>query len=140
MRLHHFAISVSDLERSIAFYSALFGMVEDTRVISDDGLKTIVHLRAEDWYIEMFCHSQALPLPSHCDAIDTDLQTIGVKHAGIGTDDIAAAHTHAVGVVGDAAVSAIREARYYKFFFVRDPDGATVEFVQRKPATLALGN
>lgn len=137
MRLHHFAISVVDLDRSIAFYSAMFDMVEDTRVISDDGLKTIVHLRADDWYIEMFCHSQALPLPDHCAAIDTDLQTVGVKHAGIGTDDIESAHAHAVSVAGEEAVSAIREARYYKFFFVRDPDGATVEFVERKPATSA---
>lgn len=132
MSLHHFAISVGDLGRSVSFYAALFDMVEDTRVTSDDGLKTIVHMRRDDWYIEIFCHQNALPLPVHCGNLDLDLQTVGVKHGGIATVDIEAAHRHAKTIAGAGAVSAIREARFYKFFFVHDPDGAVIEFVQRK--------
>lgn len=130
--LHHMAISVRDLDRSIAFYSKLFGMSEDTRVISDDGLKTIVHLRRDDWYIEMFCHNSPFDLPEHAGDIDLDFQTIGVKHGGFHADDMEAARTHAIDVAGADSVSAVRSAKYYEFFFVRDPDGAVVEFVRRK--------
>ena len=131
INLHHAALSVSDMERSIAFYREVFGFNVDTRVIADDQSMEIVHLRKGDRFIELFCHRDPLPLPDHAADIGLDLRTIGTKHLAFATADPHGVHA-ALRACDIAGLTDVHEARYYYYFFFQDPDGITVEVVSRK--------
>lgn len=132
INLHHAALSVADMERSIAFYSGVFGFKVDTRVMADDQSMEIVHLGKGDRFIELFCHRDPLPLPEHAADIGLDFRTIGTKHLAFATDDPHGAHA-ALKARGGVGLTDVYEARYYYYFFFQDPDGITVEVVSRKP-------
>lgn len=131
--LHHAALSVSDMARSIAFYRDMFGFSVDTRVMADDQSMEIVHLRKGDHFLELFCHRDPLPLPKHATEIGRDFRTIGTKHLAFATDDPQGVHA-ALKTRGVNGLTDVHEARYYYYFFFQDPDGITVEIVSRKPS------
>lgn len=132
INLHHAALSVSDMERSIAFYRDVFGFNLDTRVMADDQSMEIVHLRKGDRFIELFCHRDPLPLPEHAADMGLDFRTIGTKHLAFATDDPQGVHA-ALKARGIGGLTDVHEARYYYYFFFQDPDGITIEVVSRKP-------
>ncbi|RME61941.1 MAG: hypothetical protein D6782_13170 [Alphaproteobacteria bacterium] len=131
VNLHHAALSVADMERAIAFYGDVFGFRVDTRVTADDGSMEIVHLRKGDRFIELFCHRDPLPLPDHAADLGLDVRTIGTKHLAFATDDPHGTHA-ALAARGVDGLTAVHEARYYYYFFLKDPDGITLEIVSRK--------
>ncbi|GAB4155473.1 MAG: hypothetical protein Tsb0016_27370 [Sphingomonadales bacterium] len=132
VHLHHAALSVSNIERSITFYHDVFGFDVDTRVMADDQSMEIVHLRKGSQFIELFCHRDPLPLPEHAVDIGLDFRTIGTKHLAFATDDPQGVH-QALKVRGVGGLTDVHEARYYYYFFFQDPDGITIEVVSRKP-------
>ena len=88
-RVHHTAISVRDLESSIAFYGFFSFRVVFVWEASDDSL-TIVHLRNEGGdFLELVCYASA-----HADGpppgVGNNLDQVGVKHLALVTSDPAA--------------------------------------------------
>jgi glyoxylase I family protein len=128
--LHHIAISVSDLEKSVAFY----GMFDFRRVGDwqpEDGSYQIINLRNDAMMLELFCYARPEALPEHAKVLRQDLPVLGVKHFGLQVKAI------------DQAKKSLQEKGFEildedinedhsgaNYFFVKDPDGILVEVIE----------
>jgi glyoxylase I family protein len=130
--IDHVGVSVSDLDRSIAFYQNFGFHCERLINLPDRG--RVALLRRAGFAIEMFAFAGALPLPADRRAPTTDLQTVGVKHFALRVDDIMGAaaflRRRDVEFISDVAVG----VRGLRRFFVRDPDGIAIEITENTPA------
>ncbi len=54
-QFYHFNFNVVDLEKSIAFYDKALGLIEDKRIVAEDGSYIIVYLsdQATSFYLEL---------------------------------------------------------------------------------------
>lgn len=130
--LHHVALSVSDRDKSVAFYKQL-GFKEVFLWEAEDKSLGITHLKNDTCILELFCYRDYKPAPDTIHATATDLPIIGTKHVGLGVDSIEAAREDlaAKGIV-DKEIE-IRQGRTGpRFFFVKDPDGILVEIMEDK--------
>jgi len=127
--LHHIALSVSDLDASVAFYSSLdFKPVY--RWHADDGALMIVHLKLGDFLLELFCFENPSAAPDSSKELASDLPRIGIKHFGLRVADIhtALAQLQAQGLADGVQVLHGRTGIVY--LFIKDPDGILLEIVQ----------
>ncbi|MCY4153902.1 MAG: VOC family protein [Gammaproteobacteria bacterium] len=130
--LHHGALSVSNLPRTMAFYERVLGFKESSRVSVPELSLEIVFMQKGDDYLELFCHKDARPLPDFCKDNLTDFQVIGTKHIAFEVADPQAFHQH-LAAHGVADLSEIFDNNpTYFYFFFRDPDGITLEVISPK--------
>lgn len=127
----HTALSVSDLDRSIAFYTKLeFALYQ--RWDAEDGSLSIVQMKdAGGAVLELFCYRDCAALPDYRTALATDLPVLGTKHMGLQTPDVHAAAKAllAAGVIKEEpTILTGRLGRSY--FFIEDPDGILVEIIE----------
>jgi len=137
--LHHTAISVTDLNRSIRFYGDLLGMKLEWRVDHRKGeaLEKVVGLKDVDvsyamlsaWggRIEIFqYHSpQGTPVPPNKPVSDK-----GITHVAFQVEEIDDLYANLVshGVRFNSPPQVVRPG--VKAAYFHDPDGVTIEFVQ----------
>jgi catechol 2,3-dioxygenase-like lactoylglutathione lyase family enzyme len=136
--LNHVGVTVSDIDRSVAFYCGMVGMeVTSRRQMQGEWFDTLTHnsgavidvamLRLGDFVLQLVAYLEAggdaMPLAHH---------NVGNPHLCIDVDDVDAAREQAVAFGGleptpivDILGSGIRS------FYVRDPDGVPVELLQR---------
>lgn len=129
MKYHHIAISVRDLEKSLKFYKEVFGFTEVKRVEREDlGIKTVfLRLDAEDnLHLELIQPHD--PTGSKDDF--SNLSILGLKHICFEVDS------------ADEKYKELRDGGYEvtepkqgksvkKYFFIKDPDGFTMEFCEK---------
>jgi methylmalonyl-CoA/ethylmalonyl-CoA epimerase len=129
-RLEHVAISVSDLDRAVAWYAAAFGFDEVARSGKPALQVRAALLRLGGNLLELFEPYEPLPLPDGEDTLHTALRRLGTKHIAIAVDDIheAYAHLQSIGAEFDTEVTAGSTSC---FFFCKDPDGILIEVIQR---------
>lgn len=131
VHVHHGALSVADISRSIAFYETVLGFKVDTHITVSEGALEIVHLVKGNSFLELFCQRNAAPLPKHARESSDDISVIGTKHISFGTDFPDDLHAwlrrHEV-----AGLTEIFDGTHYKYFFFKDPDLITLEVVSRK--------
>ena len=142
--IHHFGITVSDMERSLAFYTELFGLevVSDREVVRDyveqitavpGAHQRLVHLSGYGKRLELIEYKspqgepRARPLPD-----------AGSAHVCFLTDDLDAevARLRVAGVVFRSAGPVTTTSGPNKGgrgIYVEDPDGNAVEVVQLAP-------
>jgi catechol 2,3-dioxygenase-like lactoylglutathione lyase family enzyme len=145
--IHHFALTVSDMDRSLAFYSRLFGLdvASDREVVRDyveqitavpGAHQRLVHLSGYGQRLELLEYKTPRGEPRA-----RALQDAGSAHVCFVTDDI------------DAEVSRLQEAgvtfrslpvvttsgpnKGGRGIYVEDPDGNAVEVVQLAPQAAA---
>lgn len=128
---HHTAISVSDLERSLTFYSRLGFTRSFTWHSSVDAELTIVHMKLHDQFLELFCYAKCRETTVHAD-LSEDLTHVGVRHFALQVPSIDQAKRY-IEDAGLAADIQIREGRTgVRYFFITDPDHIFVEIIEDK--------
>lgn len=85
--VNHFAISVADLEESIAWYERVFGFsVLDRSEIPGTGVR-VSHMQAPGFLLEIFCAPDSVPLAEERKVPNLDFLTQGNKHISFGVPD-----------------------------------------------------
>ncbi len=152
--IHHTGITVSDLDRSSAFYREAFGCVEAfrhelsgpdfARAVGVPGASLrVVALAADNGLVELLQY--VAPDGRPFDRANND---VGAAHVCFEVDDIDAAYDRlvALGASGVARPNPADEdgpGAGTRFAYLRDPDGITVELLQPGPtlrhAALGVG-
>ncbi|HEY9035185.1 MAG TPA: lactoylglutathione lyase [Pseudomonadales bacterium] len=127
MRILHTMIRVGDLERSIAFYTAILGMRLLRRKDYPEGRFTLAFVGYADE-----SEASALELTYNWDTTRYELGN-GFGHVAIGVDDAYRACERIKAAGGEV----VREAGPMKhgttvIAFVKDPDGYWIELIQEK--------
>lgn len=132
MRYLHTMVRVKDLEKSLNFYSELFGLEEVRRIENEKGRFTLVFLAArDDVAVARENKAPCLELTYNWDAEDyTGGRNFG--HLAYEVDDIY--ETCAKLQAGGVTIN--RPPRDGHMAFVRSPDGISIEILQ-KGASLA---
>ena len=130
IKVLHVGISVSDMERSLKWYKEVLGFNE---LLKDDyvpplGARICFIRGCGGFEIELFQYDQPKAIPSDRLVPNTDLQTIGTKHAAFETNDMPALKAHFVACGVDIAHEVTMDGE--AVMFVRDPDGVLLEFIQ----------
>lgn len=127
--IHHVALTVSNFEKSLAFYEKLGFEVLFTKD-TPEKLKRLALMGKGDLRLEVFHYDDMSDNPSSRETIGNNVKEVGQKHFALRVDSIVKAQKEleAVGItlasqpdIGDAG---------YHFFFIRDPDGIWIEYVQ----------
>ncbi len=127
MKIHHTAISVKDINRSVDWYITHFGFVETHRVKRKD--KEIVLLNLDRTNLEIFQTDNNFSAPEYEGNLTKDLQHIGVRHFAILVEDLEdklkSLRADDVEIISDTTPA------FYggQYCFVKDPDGILVELL-----------
>lgn len=119
MFIEHVNITVSDLQKSIDFYSKLFGF--ELRWRNAPGDEPAAHVGDRNSYIAMF----EAPQPGRADA---DYDRVGLNHFGLVVEDLERFRTR----LREMGVEPHLERDYdpgVRLYFY-DPDGIEVELVE----------
>ncbi len=127
----HVGISVSDMERSLKWYDEVLGFSE---LLKDDyvpplGARICFIRGCGGFEIELFKYDEPKAIPGDRLAPNSDLQTIGTKHAAFEVDDMPALKAHFLAKGVDIAHEVTMDGE--SVMFIRDPDGVLLELIQR---------
>ena len=127
---HHAAVSVPNLEESVAWYQRMLGF-EVVRRVAPNANINIALLRRGNCYIEVFQVANAEPLPESRRSPTADLAVHGIKHFAFEVGDARGAAA-ALKAKGAEIVFGPNENATEVFFFVRDNAGNAFELIQYK--------
>lgn len=134
----HYAISVGDVEKSIAFYEKLeFCVIKDYQ--AEDGSVRIVQMQNGDFILEMFAYPDSEKLPDFVNTLGEDLKVKGAKHFGLQVQDVekAACYLLEAGIINK--MPEICKGRLGRpYFFIKDPNGIFVEIISSKTTNFFL--
>ncbi|MGH3695589.1 MAG: VOC family protein [Pseudonocardiaceae bacterium] len=129
--IHHTAISAIDMAESVAFYEQ-FGFRVVVHFEDPDGELEIAHLKLGENYLEIFWYRDRIPAPETAGSLMTDLPRIGVKHFALMVESV----YEAKNFIEDHGISSNVEIRHGRsgvtYFFIKDPSGILVEFLEDK--------
>lgn len=125
-KMIHTMIRVSDLERSLKFYRDALELEIKEQYVFDSFSLTYLANPETDFELELtHNHDQSEPY-THGN---------GYGHLAVGVKDIAATHRHLTSLdieTSDIKVFYHQERHLATFFFITDPDGYKIEFLQRQ--------
>ena len=146
-RIYHVGLTVSDLERSIAFYRDVLGLEFQGEIFMEgeetDKMFRRVNCKARVAYLNGSKAVEAPPVEliqfvnNEVKKVPSDLFTASISEVCFYTDDIDSAYKHLV----DNNVECLCEPQYFDFradgfgesraFYFRDPDGIILEMMQQ---------
>ena len=127
---HHAAISVPNLEESVAWYQRMLGFEVVRRVAPNPNI-TIALLRRNGCYLELFQVAGAQPLPESRRNPTADLAVHGIKHFAFEVADARGAAASLKAKGAEVVMGPVENATEI-FFFVRDNAGNAFELIQYK--------
>ncbi|MDP1760278.1 MAG: VOC family protein [Candidatus Woesebacteria bacterium] len=127
MKYFHTAISVNDLEKSQAFYEAVFNLKFRSEGERPDLKTKFVNLEDENGNtIELLAHENPLPLEEDL----MDFRKVGIKHFAFVVDNLEEAVNKALSF-GAKILWPIQEGvTVKKLAFIADPNGIPVELIE----------
>ena len=147
--LDHVSVTVSDLDRSIAFYRDVLGLELVGRGTADEpelsDVLSVDDVRIE--WAELSLGSVVLELVLYLtgggDALEADVKRAGATHIGIAVDDIVPAVMRlreANALISRDVVTLTEQSDWNgaKIVYARDPDGVTIELVERAHRVVVL--
>ena len=129
VRPHHCAISVPDLEASVAWYRDMLGFSVELRTFMEHVPMKMAMLRHGDFRIELFEVPGAKPLPPDRRNVDDDVRTHGTKHLALGVQDVRAALA-ALKQRGVEVAMDVFQIENTCGCFIRDNSGNVIELLQ----------
>lgn len=87
MSVHHCAVSVPDLEETLAWYAEMLGFQTVSRSEIPGQNVKVAHMQGPGFLLEVFEVQGAAPLPQGRSHPNTDFRTHGHKHFSIGVKD-----------------------------------------------------
>ena len=126
----HVALTVSDIEQTIQFYSDCFGFVKSEEFFISEKNLTISFIEKEGVVLELFSFSDTEPLPKYREELDSDLKTIGTKHLAFTVDNINVFYEKLKRMNIKFAVNISEFENGKKYFYIKDPDGILVEVME----------
>lgn len=131
--MHHIAISVANLDESIAWYRDMLGFEEVVRMsqgVTEDKMN-IGHIRRGNCYIEIFQVEGSKPLPEYRRDPNTDFGVQGLKHFALQVSDVRSAVKELTAKGVEIAFGPI-DAPGVCFVFIRDSSGNAFELIEYK--------
>ena len=145
-RIYHVGLTVSDLDRSIAFYRDILGLEFQGEIFMEgeetDKMFRRVNCKARVAYLNGSKAVEAPPVEliqfvnNEVKKVPSDLFTTSISEVCFYTDDIDSAYKHLV----DNNVECLSEPQYFdvradgfvesRAFYFRDPDGIILEMMQ----------
>ena len=126
--IHHFAISVADMEESIKWYSETFGFTLTSRSeIPGTGVQ-VAHMQGVGFILEIFCAPHSNPLPEDRRVPNLDFLTHGNKHIAFGVQDGRKIKEEMEAMGIDIAFVAEVDGTYA--VFIRDNTGNLIEIFE----------
>jgi lactoylglutathione lyase len=125
----HWALKVSDIDRSLAFYRGLLGFQEMMRLHQDDGSLWLVYLRVTDTqFVELFPGGEGTgaPGPERTAVNHICLQVADVNRAAVALRGAGIAITSGPKLGADGNWQA----------WIADPDGNRIELMQMMPGNM----
>jgi catechol 2,3-dioxygenase-like lactoylglutathione lyase family enzyme len=119
----HIGISVVDIDRSVQWYTNLFGFKEVTRFEKAELEIKAAVLCLGEHTIELIAPYRPQPLTIEGNGLAEALRSIGVNHIAVAVDDIN-------GIYGKCLsnkAEMVTELIHGRMFFCRDPDGTLLE-------------
>lgn len=130
MKIAHIALSVSNLDKSIAFYKNNFGLkCREIFQIESAGLKIAI-LKKGDVSLELFEFKRRKPLPIYRKDLDSDLKTIGAKHFAFAAADIGEEYKRLKKSGAHFATDICTFKNGKRYFFIKDADGIFIEIIE----------
>jgi methylmalonyl-CoA/ethylmalonyl-CoA epimerase len=128
LKHHHGAMSVPNLDDSIAWYERMIGFKLERRFHIAQIPADVAMLRRGNMRLELFEVPNATPLPDDRRHPDRDNRTHGNKHVAFTVRDAKAVLEHLRGRGADVAL--VVDAPHGTGFFIRDNAGNLIEFVE----------
>ena len=127
MEYLHTMVRVTDLDQSLDFYCGKLGLVEMSRIVSEQGRYTLVYLAAPDDAEE--AKTTKRPLVELTYNWDPEVYTGGRNfgHLAFAVDDIYAT----CGKLQEAGVTINRPPRDGYMAFIHSPDNISIELLQK---------
>ena len=130
LRTNHFAVSVSDLERSIEWYRKVLGFKLLCRHVIEHIDTPVVHLDAPDsgFVLELYSPPNAKPVPEERKTPDSDMKTNGNKHFSLTIAD----HKETIRKLDEMGIPVVFIAPCFGTVgvFINDPDGNIIELFE----------
>ena len=123
LKVHHFGVSVANMEESVAWYRDMLGFAVAKREEFKALRGKVVFMKKGDFYVELFEIEDAAPLPEDRRYPDRDLKTHGMKHITFVVADPAAVMAYLKEKGVDVAMESERAN------FIRDNTGNLIELV-----------
>ncbi len=130
LRTNHFAVSVSDLERSVEWYRRVLGFKLLCRNRIDHIDTPVAHMDAPDsgFVLELYSPPGAKPVPQERKLPDEDMKTNGNKHFSL----TIASHKETLRQLAemDIPVAFVAPCWGTVGVFINDPDGNLIELFE----------
>ncbi len=129
LKLHHLAITVSDIQKSVSFYKRLGFELISIYDKSEPGAKG-ASLKLESNELEMFCFKDSTKSKSR--ELKETFKTIGITHFALGHEDL----DECCKKLKKAGFEVLHEPKTastgHRYSFIKDPDGIYIELFETK--------